>query len=311
MLFTLSFSTYAFTNIAFLDTTFKTKAIQNIEFAIQKVVTDTIYQSFCDSNPLSPEIDITASILYLGHLNLMLGCHRRLNKNSKYAELNDKITKSLYQRYLCSKNYCLQSYFGMSWIPDNTVAIASIKLHSENTGSKYESVCSEWIKQAKTKFIDEKTNLLCSRVTDKTGNKSEETRGTMIGWSIFFIFRFDKEYAKELYEIYKDKFSNNLFVFALFRERYNNFETGYGDMDSGSLFLGYSIPANAFAYADAVALNDLRTAKRLQRLIRLGSKKIESDNELKYKMRFIDLKINPLAEALLLHFETMTEWKTQ
>ncbi|MCA0447734.1 MAG: hypothetical protein LCH54_16040 [Bacteroidetes bacterium] len=309
-LFSLSFSTYAFTNISFRDSTFKPIAIRNIDLAIQKAITDTIYKNFSDTNPYYPEIDTAASILYLGHLNLMLGCHRLLDKNSKYADLNDKITESLYQRYLKSNNFCLDSYFGMSWIPDNTVALASIKIHSQNTGSHYDTICTEWIKKAKTSFIENQTNLLCSRVNDKTGRKEEEARGAMIGWSIFFIYRFDKEYAKELYEIYKDKFSTNLIVVTLFKERYHNSETSNGDIDSGPLFLGYSIPANAFAFAGAVAFKDLRTAKRLQRLISIGSKKIETENELKYETRFINLQINPLAEALLLYFETMTDWKT-
>lgn len=309
MLFTLSFSTYAFTNISFLDTSFQKESIKSIDLAIQKVISDTVYRDYCHVNPVEPEIDNTASVIYLGHLNLMLACHRLLDKNSKYSDLNDKISKSLYQRYMNSKQLCLQSYPGMTWIPDNTVALASLKLHSIITGSNYEQVCEDWVKKAKTDFIDKETNLLYSRFYKKNPSESEEARGSMIGWSIFFIYRFDKEFAKELYEIYKDKFSTNFAVFSLFKERYRNFETNAGDMDSGPVFVGYSIPATAFAFGDAVAVNDLRTAKRLQRLIKFGSKKIETNNEIKYKTRFIDLKINPLSEALILYFETMTEWE--
>lgn len=308
-LFTLSFSTYAFTNIAFHDANFKQEAIENIDLAIQKALTDTIYRNYCDGNPFTPEIDSTASILYLGHLNLMLGCHRLLSQNSKYADLNDRITKSIHQRYLQSKNYCLNSYPGMSWIPDNTVAIASIKMHSKNTGSPYDAICAEWIKKAKSSFLDDETNLLASRVDDETGLQIEESRGSMLGWSIFFIYRFDREFAKELYDIYKDKFSTNLWVLTSFKERYKNYDTNVGDIDSGPLFLGYSIPATAFAFAGAVAFDDLRTAKRIHRIINMGSKKIETPTELKYETRFVDLPISPLAESLILYFETIREWE--
>jgi hypothetical protein len=72
--------------------------------------------------------------------------------------------------------------------------------------------------------------------------------------------------------------------------------------------MGYSIPANAFAFGDAVALDDKVNAQRLKRLINLGSKSIKSDDEIHYKVRYIDLPISPLSEALLLYFETMSEW---
>jgi len=309
MLFSLSFSVYAFTNIAFLDSSSTSNAIQNIDLAIQKAMTDTTYQSFCLNNPFYPQIDSTASVLYLGHLNLMLCCHRLLCPDSKYAALNDQITASLVSRYLKSKNYCLSSYPGMSWISDNSVAIASISLQSEISGDKYQYVCKEWLKKAKKDFIDPQTHLLCSRVDDNTGRKLESSRGSMVAWSIFFIYRFDPQFAKEQYQIYKDKFSANLGLFTLFKERYHHYETGNGDVNSGPLLFGYGIPSNAFAFADAVAFGDWRTAKRLDRLIQLGSKKIETGSQINYKTRFIELEVNPLAEALILYFESMTAWK--
>lgn len=196
------------------------------------------------------------------------------------------------------------------WVPDNAAGLASLKLHSQNTGSQYQKVCDEWVNYARNNLTDKETGLLCSTVDAGTGKLLEEPRGCMIGWSIFFIYRFDKDYANELYEKYKDKFSDNLLIFRLFNERYRNSETTSGDIDSGPLFWGYGVPATAFAFGDAVAVQDLKNAKKLQRLIDLGSKRIISNKELKYETRYIDLQVSPLAESLLLYFETMTEWKT-
>jgi len=310
MLFSLSFSTFALTNIAFLDTTFKNQSIELIDFAIQKALTDTIYNAyFGDKNPFEPEIDTNGSILYFGHLNNMLGCYRLLSTDTKYNELNNKLSESLFNRFSTSKNMCLPSYSFGIWIPDNTAGLASLKLHSLNTGSQYDKICEKWIEYAKTNFIDEETGLLCSTINLETGKIKEEPRGSMIGWSIFFIYRFDKEFAKEQYEIYKSKFSNNLGVIRLFNERYKNNKTDfYGDIDSGPIIWGYSIPAIAFAFGDAVAMKDWRNAKRLERVIKLGSKTKQRNNEIKYKTRFINMEISPLAEALILYFETMTEW---
>ncbi|QJX49345.1 hypothetical protein HMJ29_19830 [Hymenobacter taeanensis] len=125
----------------------------------------------------------------------------------------------------------------------------------------------------------------------------------MVGWSIWFLSRFDPAFAQEQYARYQQHFSTNLGLVRLYRERAGNYTSSYGDLDSGPLILGYSIPANAFAFADAVALGDLRNARRLQRLIGLGRREIETPTELHYGVRFVDLAVSPLAEALLLYSE--------
>lgn len=309
-LFSLSFSSFALTNITIRDSTFKNKSILLIDSAIQKALTETVYSLyFYEQNPFSPTIDTTGSVLYFGHLNMMLGCYRLLSQDSKYDELNDKISQSLLTRFRKSEFMCLESYPNRIWIPDNTVALASLKLHSQNTGKQY-SIFKDWLTYAKKHFLDKETSLLCSTIDPKTGRQTEEPRGAMLGWSIFFIYRFDEAFAKEQYQQYKDKFSDNIFVFRLFRERYQDRKTDlYGDIDSGPIIRGYSIPANAFAFADAVAMNDLYTAKRLHRLIKFGSQELHQNNEITYKTRFVEVKTRPLAEALLLYFETMTSWE--
>lgn len=307
-LFTLSYSTFALTNISYLDTTYREEASALIDSSLQKALSKKIYNAFPFTDPFAEDIDDRGSVLYYGHLNMMLGCYRLLCDNPKYDTINDRISKSLFERYRRSTFKCLPSYPGMIWIPDNTVAIASLKLHSRNTESEYDIMCDEWIDYAKEHYIDSGTGLLCSTINPKTGEIEEKPRGSMNGWGIYFIYRFNPDFAKEQYEIYKKKFSNNFLVIRLFRERYKTYNTGLGDIDSGPLFLGYSIPASAFAFGDAVAMGDMRNAKRLRRLISFGSKKIEENNEIRYRIRFTDLNASPMQEALILYFETMTEW---
>lgn len=310
LLFTLAYSSYAMTNIAMLDSTFKPKAINLIDSAIQKALTETVYNNyFIDNNPFKTEIDINGSVLYLGHINLMMGCYRLLSNNPKYDTLNDRISTSLFNRFKNVEYLCLPSYNESIWIPDNTVALASLKLHSQNTSSNYDSICSAWVNYAKSHFIDTNSGLLASTIDYYNGSITEEPRGCMIGWSIYFINRFDKTYAKQLYENYKNKFSTNLSYFRLFNERMNDYSIDMGDIDSGPILFGLSIPANAFAFGDAVAFQDLRTAKQIKNFITLGSKQSEENAMIKYKTRFVDLNYSPLSESLLLYFETMTDWK--
>lgn len=308
-LFTFSFASFALTNISYLDPTFKQQSIELIDLAIQKAITDTVYKCyFSGDHPFFPKLDTNGSVLYFGHLNMMLGCYRILSKNSKYNSLNDSLSNNLQRRFLSAKFKCLESYSELIWIPDNTTALASLKIHSLNSGISYDNLFEDWVKYAKINWIEHHTGLLCSMVNKDNGMQLEEARGSMIDWSIIFINYFDKKFAKELYDHYKNKFSTHLIFISCFKERYNNNETTEGDLDSGPIFLGYSIPANAFAFGDAVALKDYRNAKRLHRLIKLGSKSVIKSNELHYETRFVNMSISPLAESLILYLETMTVW---
>ena len=100
--------------------------------------------------------------------------------------------------------------------------------------------------------------------------------------------------------MYQQHHSTNLGVLRLYREFASQYGTEAGNVDSGPLFLGYSIPATAFAFADAVALRDYSNAGRLRRVISLGSRDIREGDELRYGVRLVNLDVNPLSEALLL-----------
>ena len=306
-LFSMSYAVYAFTNMAQLDSTFRPEAARYTQLAIARMLKGPIRQAFQSPNA-TPFTDSVTSVLYLGHLNLMLGCHRLLAPASPYRVLHDSLSATLHRRLATAPNHCLESYPGGVWVPDNTVALASLQLHSDLTGSPYRAFCQQWVAHARRHLTDPATGLLLSKPATRH-QEAEEPRGSHLGWSIFFLYRFAPAYAAEQYRRYQQQFSTNLGVIRLYHERAGSYETSEGDVDSGPLILGYSIPANAFAFGNAVALRDWRNAQRLRRVIRLGSREMETPAELQYGVRFIDLPVSPLAEALILHAETMTPWR--
>ncbi len=307
MLFTLSFSAYGLTNVALKDSTFRPRAIKIIAEAINKAMMKDVYKFYSDieEDSLHP-VTSNRSVIYLGHLNMMTGCYRLLTDDGRFNALNDSISESLYTCFNHSKTKCLESYSRSIWIPDNTVALASLKLYGvKNKKPEYETLCKSWVNFAKKNFMDKKTNLLCTSIDYDTGKITEEPRGSMIGWSIFFISYFDKNFARQLYENYTHYFSNDILMLKLFRERAGIYTTGEGDIDSGPLFLGYGIPATAWAFGNAVLFSDLKTAKKLERVINIGSNEIETVNEIRYDIRFTDVSMSPLNDALLLYLETV------
>ncbi|MBF9140385.1 hypothetical protein [Hymenobacter properus] len=306
-LFSLSYAVYAFTNISQLDSTFRPEAAHYTQLAIAKMLTGSVAQAFRNSNAFVRSDSVT-SVLYLGHLNLMLGCHRLLDPASPYQALHDSLSATLHRRLAAAPNHCLESYPGGVWVPDNTVALASLQLHSELTGSPYRAFCQQWVAYARQHLTDPATGLLLSKPATRH-QAAQEPRGSHLGWSIFFLYRFAPGYAAEQYRRYQAQFSTNWGAIRLYSERAGSYETSEGDIDSGPLVLGYSIPANAFAFGNAVALRDWPNAQRLRRVIRFGSREVSSAEEMHYRVRFVDLPVSPLAEALILHAETMTPWR--
>ncbi len=303
-LFTLSFSTYALANLAARDPQLRPEAAACIDRAIRQLLAGPIRQAFAADWPTPAEGGDTLprSVLYLGHLNLMLGCHRQLVPASPYQALHDSLSAALYRRYGQAPAGNLASYLHLRWLPDNTVALASLALHSRLTGSPYAAAGRRWVATVRRQWLDAKTGLLASRV-DEGGRAAEAPRGSMLGWSIWFLARVDSGFARQQYQRYQACGSTNLGVLRLYREWPGRYGTGAGDVDSGPLILGYGIPATAFACTDAVALHDGRNAQRLRRVIGLGSREIVENDELRYGVRLVELNVNPLSEALLLWAE--------
>jgi hypothetical protein len=295
-LFTLSFSTYALANLAARQPDLRAEAAATIGRSIAIALTEQIRQPFDLGDPAAV---LPGSVLYLGHLNLMLGCHRQLVPHSPYRHLHDSLSAALAARYQQAPSGNLPSYPGRRWLPDNAVALASLALHTRLTGSAYAAEGPRWVARARREWLDPKTSLLASMV-DAAGRPSEEPRGSHLGWSIWFLAQVDSTFARQQYALYQQHHSTNLGVLRFYKEQAGSFETGAGDVDSGPLILGYGIPATAFAFADAVALGDYRNAQRLRRVISLGSRDIREGDELRYAVRLVSLDVNPLSEALLL-----------
>lgn len=309
MLFSYSFSSFALTNIALRDSCMKGKASSLIKTAITRSMHPWITSNYdVDSSLLQYNYFPDYSVLYLGHLNLMLGCYRMLSEDSSFNGLNDRISASLAERYKQCPYHNLDSYPGGVWIPDNAVAITSLKMHAHNTGSSHDSVSDMWIHYVKENYIDAETGLLYSTVNSANGKPQEEPRGSMLGWSLMFIQQLDSAFAHQQYVKYKKQFSKNCLIFRLYRERKDDKSTDMGDIDSGPLFYGFSIPANQFVLSTALFIEDYPTARKIRRLINFGTKTKRKNNQLHYEIRFVDYQISPMAEALVLFSLTTTSW---
>lgn len=305
ILFSLSFTSCALTNIATQDSAFKNRAIDNISKAAKLALNKVVFTEYGFSKaPFLNKEKPGHSVLYLGHLNIILGNLRRLQPESEYNDLNNKISEYLIDSYNESKCFNLCSYPNNIWVPDNSVAMASLFLYAKNTNNDTLKIFEKWVAIMKEKYQDKKTGLLCSKIDTKNCEVKEQPRGSMIGWTIMFTQMFDSAYARALYDNYKKYHSYKLFRGRVFKEFDKGIKTGPGDIDSGPLVFGISIPATVFAYSDALIFNDQIAVRQLKRIIKIGLVKKEKGEFIKYKTRIKKMQISPLAESVLLFAET-------
>ena len=149
-LFTLSFSTYGLANLAARQPTLRPEAARTMRQAVALALIKPFGQPYeilrIDS---LAGYALPRSVLYRGHLNLMLGCLRQLEPATPYALLHDSLSAQLYRDFGAASAGNLPSYPGRRWLPDNAVALASLALHDRLTGSAYGQAGQRWVARAR------------------------------------------------------------------------------------------------------------------------------------------------------------------
>lgn len=301
-LFSITFSALACENLLNKNIITKDRASNFMESATKLALSKQINSAWVDTLSEESIIRSNYSILYLGHINLILGLYYRITENNKYATLQNVISNNILQRMNKSKSTCLPSYGDEVWIPDNIVALVSLKYNSQNELINKKFI-SRWLANAKSKFCN-KNQLLCSKIDILTGEITEDTRGSMLGWSIIFLEKIDPDFAKFQYFTFNKKYGSNFIFFSAFKEYANTLHTNKGDIDSGPVLFGYSIPSTVFAFCNAIKFQDFKVANKIKNLQKIGSIKRETEKFISYKTRFIDLEVTPLSESVLLFAET-------
>ncbi len=308
-LFTLSFTAYAFTNLAYIDSTYHTKSIKVIDKSIENALNrkNNLSRSL---NQKTGEINKNASVIYLGHLNMMLGAYKLLSNDNKYIELNKSITMYLSNEIQKSKFKNIESYPNHIWPADNIPALASIKLYDMSNNTEYSKVTKEWVNWIKTNFLDKETGLMNSQIDPKTGKSLDGPRGCSISWIMLFGHIFDKNFAEEQYVQFKKHHYDNFLGLGIgvFKERKGEWQTSSGDIDSGPLIMGYGVSATAFGLGAARIMGDSKVYNQIHNTINLTKsqfKEIEDKNGLHYEL------FSPLSDAAMLFTDTMTNWDTR
>lgn len=268
VLFPLSFLNYAVTEMALTgDPAFSKKEAaevlgRTVEKALSPHIQDVILQAWPGYQQTGP---LTPSVIYRGHLNLMLGNYRLVSGDKRYDELHRKLTESLYRDFKASPYKNLQSYPGYCWPADNTVALASLYVYDKSFGTDYAAVAKEWRSWMEAHALDPETGLMDSRLDILDGASMAGPRGCAMSWSLGFLKEVLPEFSKEQYKLYKTHFFSQGGGVTAIREWKKHYQ-GYQDVDTGPIFFGFGLAASGLGAAATKAMGDQESFVGLLRI---------------------------------------------
>ncbi len=217
-MFTYSFAVQATFKAYQQNITNKQKAKEFINHCIKETLQSNTHQYFGKVWKRTFDYIPTqeSSILYLGHLNLMLYYFLQITEDAVFKEIQKNINNYLLKAYINSPSLILPSYNNQYWIADNAVAIASLKLslpHDKNVNE----LTTKWKEKTQKDYID-KNQLIYTQI-NKEGDNTEEARESSISWFCMYTSLFDKEWSKRIYIKYKEVYGRKKLLFFFFKER--------------------------------------------------------------------------------------------
>ena len=148
-------------------------------------------------------------ISYLSHLAWMTANYRRCGGDDKYDRLHDSLCETMNRRILHSPLMNLPTYPDEPvYVPDMLVAIVALRDYAHLNDGKYSSTVNDWLRRAKTEWIDDETGLLVS-VLDNDGKIEAVVKGSYSALNCFYLTKIDAGFAKQQYDLLKKYFKQS------------------------------------------------------------------------------------------------------
>ena len=182
---------------------------------------------------------------YLGYMNLVLAVHRRVVPDSRFAELNDRITAALARRLRESPVGLVETYPGEAYPCDNAGTLASLILHQRTTGADHAAVIATTLAHYRETWRDPETRLLHQSIEPRHGTPGPgRASGTAL--AAFLLSYGERDISRDLHEAVMRRCGDSLFGFG-YVDEYPDNQPGPGDVDSGPLIFGISPSGCAFS----------------------------------------------------------------
>lgn len=239
------------------------EGIEQIDWAIKQV------KSQKAKNIFDPNLLLSNGAFYIGWKNYLIGSKLELQNPNDRNELEEaefkKACSKISQAFDKSHSPFLESYSGLSWPADATIAMACLSIHDKLSPPLYSQNIENWIVKVKNN-LDTITGLIPHQSEIYTGKSIAGARGSSQSLILNFLFDIDETFAKTQFEIYKDRFLDYRIGLPGIRE-YPSEIQGPGDIDSGPVILGIGGAASIVGQRTFFKYGDVNTYKGLRNSI--------------------------------------------
>lgn len=301
-LYSCSMLAEALSNMTELYPETKGDAIATIDSLIQIVKSPELrlYDKLrWDEDPLESLNGDKSHVSYLSHLAWMIGIYQRVGGDNKYKLLHDSVCEAMNRRILQSSILNIPTYPDEPiYVPDMMVAIVALSDYSRLNDGKYSLTVKDWICQAKTEWLDNKTGLLVSFLDDN-GMIEAPVKGSYAALNCFYLTKIDSDFAREQYKNLKAYFGQSFPASGI--KEYHDQSCWLGmDIDAGPIILNLSPSGTAFAIGAATYFNDMAFRKSLLRTAEIAGHTVKWDNKRHYLLANLAL----VGEAITLAMRT-------
>lgn len=303
-IYTCTMASVAWSNIVTLFSKHQENAVKSIERIIDVALSPKIREydrNRWGEDPLEDLGGSNSHITYLSHLAWMIGRYKQIGGGNKYDDLYNTLCETMNRRILQSPFLNLPSYPGEPvYMPDMLVAIIALDEYAQYHNGKYKSTVDEWLRRARTEWVDKKTGLLASHLT-ASGKLIQDSRGSYSASNCAYLSFIDTGFAKEQYECLKKNFKQR-FPFTGIKE-YLDRKCLFGwDNDAGVVILNLSPSGIAFAIGCATRLGDKKFRKQLLRTAEIAGSTVRCHGKSHYLLADFFL----VGEAITLAMRTST-----
>ena len=251
---TLSMTTLALTNLAFLYPETQLESREAVRRMIEAMLTPAIrrYEVLWWGEDALDNLEGTKGhIGYLGHLNLMLACFKFLGGDSRHDELFERVSAALGRRLASSPGFHAPTFPGLTFTADNSIVVATLALHDRLAQPQYATLVADWTRYTREHLLDPASGLVRYHV-DPNGRPLGTDRGVLQAWNSLWLPFIDPPFAADQYQRMKARLADGIPVlrFGGIRE-YPRGIYGPTDLIAGPIIFGISSAATGFAIAGA------------------------------------------------------------
>lgn len=230
------------------------------EIAIERLLSSDVREfdkkAWHSEDPLDSLNGNNGHAAYLGYVNLVLSLHRGVVPDSRFAELNDRISLSLARRVVKSAHGALETYPAQVYPVDNASILASLLIHQRITGMDHSAATDMMRARFNGAWRDPQSQLLIQAIGPISGKALDKARASGTALAAYMLSLGERDISRSLYEALCTHCSGTIIGFGYMMEYKDGGVLDMGDVDSGPLIFGTSISGSGFAMASARTFGD-------------------------------------------------------